>query len=104
MGDKHFMEALLFEDKDKKELEQAVDILIQQGAAEVYLFGSMARGEIDRYADWDFAVRGLPKERYLKALGLLLRSLERETDLISLNEESPFSRHIAKKRELVRIA
>ncbi len=90
--------------RDKKELEHAVAILVQQGAAEVYLFGSIARGEIDRFADWDFAVRGLPKECYLKALGLLLRYLERETDLINLDEDSPFSRHIKKKRELVRVA
>lgn len=90
--------------RDVEELERAIDILVQQGAAEIYLFGSMARGESGPYADWDIAVRGPLKERFFKALGLLLRHLERETDLINLDEGSPFSKYVTGKKELLRIA
>lgn len=90
--------------RDIEDLKHAINILVQQGAAEIYLFGSMSRGESDTYADWDIAVRGLPKENFLKALGLLLRHLDRETNLINLDEESPFSKYIMEEKELLRIA
>lgn len=89
---------------DRLELEKAIIALKERGAMEVYLFGSMARGDIDEFSDWDFAVSGLSGEKLLHVHGILLALLKRETDLISLEEPSLFIEHIMKKKEFVRVA
>jgi predicted nucleotidyltransferase len=92
------------DDRDREELEKAIALLKEYGAREVYLFGSMARGDADERSDWDLAVRGLPPERYFTALGSLLESMTRSVDLVDLDETTTFAAHIGAKAELTRVA
>jgi predicted nucleotidyltransferase len=91
-------------DRDSMELEKAIALLKEYGAREVYLFGSMARGDIDEHSDWDFAVRGIPAERYYTALAKLLMSMTRQVDLVDLDEANPLAYHIQAKAEFTRVA
>jgi len=92
------------DERDRKELESAIALLKGYGAREVYLFGSMARGDMDTYSDWDLAVRGLPADIFFSVLAKLMKSLSRPVDLVDLDEENHFSTYIASKEEFIRVA
>ncbi len=92
------------DEMDKKELAKAVVRLQSYGAQEIYLFGSMARGDMDQYSDWDFAVRGLPASEYYTAFAKLMQILSRSVDLIDLDEQNPFSDFVRTKKEFTRVA
>jgi predicted nucleotidyltransferase len=92
------------DETDKKELAKAVELLQAFGAREIYLFGSMARGDMDRYSDWDFAVQGLPASEYFSAYAKLMQALSRPVDLVDLDEANPFSAYVRSKKEFTRVA
>jgi predicted nucleotidyltransferase len=91
-------------EKDRQELETAIALLKGYGAQEIFLFGSMARGDMDEYSDWDLAVRGLPPAAYFNALARLMKILSRTVDLVDLDEANPFTVHVAAKEEFIRVA
>lgn len=67
----------------------AADYLRSCGAHKVWLFGSAARGrKAGVHSDFDLAVEGLPPERFLGCLGLLLQWLPLPVDLIDINSSS----------------
>jgi predicted nucleotidyltransferase len=70
------------------------------GATEVYLIGSSATGERRVDSDVDFAVSGLPPERYIDALGLARRILHLPVDLIDLDESNPITRYLKTQGEM----
>ncbi|MGM0577589.1 MAG: nucleotidyltransferase family protein [Myxococcota bacterium] len=72
-------------------LETAAERLRSRyGAREVFLFGSVARGEVRAGSDVDLATRGLAPERYFDALADLMRLFGGPVDLVRL-EEAPRS-------------
>jgi predicted nucleotidyltransferase len=85
-------------------LARAAAILREEGASEVYVFGSLARGEGGRDSDLDFAVSGLPEERVLRAMGRLLSETGRMSDLIRVEREPDFVRYLQSTGELRRVA
>jgi predicted nucleotidyltransferase len=87
---------------EKEELERATRILLDFGAEGVWLFGSIARGE--HGADWDFAVKGIPPEKFYSALSELMDVLSRPVDLVDMDENRTFIVHLSGKPEFVRVA
>ena len=83
---------------------KATAILHEEGASEVFLFGSQADGTATPDSDLDLAVRGLPPERYFRAVGRLLRELRVSVDLISLDAGSPFAQMLIQRGKLRRVA
>ncbi len=92
------------DEKDKKELSNAIELLKSFGAKEIYIFGSMARGDFDQYSDWDFAVRGIPSSDYYTVLARLMKILSRSVDLVDLDEANPLSTYVRTKKEFTRVA
>jgi len=84
-------------------IERAASELVAAGAREVYLFGSAAWGTMREGSDVDFAVAGLPPERFFAAMGRAARILDRDIDLIDLDEVTPFTRYLREEGELVRV-
>lgn len=78
----------------RKELERLLpksrDILVERGAEDVWVFGSVGTGETRESSDLDLAVAGLPSRAYFDALGELMRELPCPVDLVRL-EEAPES-------------
>jgi predicted nucleotidyltransferase len=74
------------------------------GAAEVYLFGSAARGPLRDESDVDLAVAGLPPARFLEAMAQATEILCRPVDLVDLDEDTPFTRYLREEGELRRVA
>ncbi|MBI4790010.1 MAG: nucleotidyltransferase domain-containing protein [Chloroflexi bacterium] len=87
----------------QKDLHRAVEILAAAGCTHVFLFGSLATGRIREGTDIDLAVRGCPRGNYFRLLGRLLLELDHPVDLVDLDKEDAFARHLAQEGELLQI-
>jgi predicted nucleotidyltransferase len=83
-------------------LEKAASVLKAAGAREVYVFGSALRGELRENSDLDLAVSGLPPEAFYRALAKASRAVDRPLDLVDLDEDTAFVRHLKNEGELQR--
>jgi predicted nucleotidyltransferase len=72
-------------------------------ANEVCVFGSAAKGDVEKANDIDFAISGLPPERFFKTMGNVQMALPRQIDLVDLDEDNSFTRYLKDEHELVRI-
>ncbi len=85
-------------------IKRAAQVLKGAGAREVYLFGSAAKGILREDSDIDFAVAGLPPERFFRAIGEVGDIVQRNIDLVDLDEVNPFTRYLKEEGELHRVA
>ncbi len=88
----------------RRDLQEAITILKEEGCGEIYLFGSLVNGDHSEKSDIDLAVRGLQKRKYFRALGRLMLKLDHHVDLVNLEKRDRFSTLLLEKRELVRVA
>lgn len=65
----------------RTDLARAVQILKEEGCAEIFLFGSGLTGNIKEQSDIDLAIRGCPRGHFFRLLGRLLRELQRQLTL-----------------------
>lgn len=72
----------------------AKNILLREGAKEVYIFGFLYEGNFTEHSDIDLATIGLKEDKYYKNYGELLGKLDHEFDLIGLDYENDFSKMI----------
>lgn len=88
----------------RKDVKKAVKILKDNGAKEVYIFGSIANGKFDENSDIDIAVRGLNEKDFYRVASILMFELENEMDLIDLDDkEDRFSQMILKIGGLLKV-
>ena len=87
----------------KEDIEKGIEILKQEGCKEVFLFGSLADGNIHPTTDIDLAVKGCPAEKYFHVLGKLLLALKHSVDLVNLDRKDDFSEYLEKEGLLVHV-
>lgn len=92
-----------FPDDFKQDLLRAIEILKTGGCSDIFLFGSLATGELRDNSDIDLAVRGCPKGKFFHLLGKLLFELKYSVDLIDLDRQDTFSRYLLNEGELIQI-
>ena len=92
------------DDAIKSDIETAARILREEGATEVYVFGSAAHGKMRPDSDIDLAIRGLPPEKFYRTMGKVGRAISRLFDLVDLDEENLFTEYIVKEGVLQRVA
>ena len=86
-------------------LHRAGDVLREEGAREVYVFGSAAAGRLQESSDVDLAVTGLPARRFIPAMGRVREIFNRPVDLVELTDDTPFTRYLkTEEGELLRVA
>ena len=83
---------------------KAAETLKTFGATDVYLFGSIAKGTFREDSDIDLAVSGIPPEKFFEAMGQAEDILNREIDLVDLDEKNPFVEFLKSHGELRKIA
>lgn len=88
----------------RRDLSRATELLRDHGCTEVFLFGSLANGQVHEGTDLDLAVRGCPRGEYFRIFGQLLLELENGVDLVLLDRGDPFGRFLEEEGELVRVA
>jgi len=81
-------------------IRAAARVLREQGATEVYLFGSDGTGRLHGHSDIDLAVAGLPPERFFRAMGMAADLLDRPLGLVDLDDDTPFTRYLRAKGDL----
>lgn len=88
----------------QEDIKKATEILKQNGATEVFIFGSIANGRFNENSDIDIAVRGLKQKDFYKVASILMFELENEFDLIDLDDkENRFSQMLLKVGGLLKV-
>ncbi len=85
-------------------LERAVRGLVAEGATEVHVFGSYAEERVRPESDLDLAVRGIPVERWYKALARALEEVSVPVDVVDLDRPSRFAQFLIRSGRLHRVA
>lgn len=76
----------------QEDIKKAIQILKNNGAKEVFIFGSIANGKFNENSDIDIAVKGLNENEFYKVASILMFELENKFDLIDLDDkENRFS-------------
>lgn len=88
----------------QEDIKKAIKILKENGAKEVYIFGSIANGKFNENSDIDIAIRGLEESEFYKVASILMFELEHEFDLIDLDDKAnDFSQMISKVGGLLKV-
>lgn len=88
----------------KKDINKAINILKEIGFTELYVFGSLISNNYDKNSDIDFAVKGIPDNKYFYAIGRLDMELEHKFDLVNLDRNNFFNEILKNKVEMKKIA
>ncbi len=88
----------------QSEIDKAVAILLRNGAREVYLFGSHARGDASPESDLDLAIRGMPPEHFYRAVGEICSTLSVPADIVDLDDSSPSLDYLREHGDFLRVA
>jgi predicted nucleotidyltransferase len=84
-------------------LQRAAAELKQAGAREIYVFGSAAKDVNATGSDIDLAVSGLPPSVFYRMGARISDLIGCSVDLIDLDINTPFTRHLRAEHELVRV-
>jgi predicted nucleotidyltransferase len=84
-------------------ITRAAAELKSAGAREVYVFGSAAKSTGEAGYDLDLAVSGLPPSVFYRVGAHISDLIGRPVDLIDLDIDTPFTRHLRTENELVRV-
>ena len=88
----------------QEDIKKATQILKENGAKEVFIFGSIANDKFNENSDIDIAVRGLNEKDFYRVASILMFELENEIDLVDLDDKTNrFSQMLLKSDMLVRI-
>lgn len=88
----------------QEDIKKATKILKENGAKEVFIFGSVANGKFNTNSDIDIAVRGLNAKDFYKVASILMFELENKFDLIDLDDkEDRFSQMLLKIGGLLKV-
>src|SRR5215470_11513960 len=94
------MEALGFE---REAVMAVAKLLLSMGASQVFVFGSVTRGELRPDSDIDMAVSGLPARIYFSAISKASDLVRRPVDLVDLDDDTPLVRYLRRSGDLVRV-
>ncbi len=88
----------------RKDITNAIKILKSLGCTEIYLFGSIVKGDYRKNSDIDIAIKDCPPDKFYYAIGKLLLSLDHSIDLVDINHEKKLFKLLKEDKELVRVA
>lgn len=84
------------------ELDKVIGIAKKYSIGELYLIGSALYKKPKEVNDYDFAVRGVPEGSFFKFYGELLRTVDKNVDIIDLSGKmTKFKNIILKEGKLI---
>jgi predicted nucleotidyltransferase len=87
----------------RRQIRRAASILREAGCTQVFLFGSLATGEIKDRSDIDLAVRGCPRGEFFLVLGRLILELDYPVDSVNLDSQDAFARYLEREGDLLQV-
>ena len=89
--------------KYRQDIENATNLLKNEGCEAVYLFGSLVTGKINDNSDIDIGIKGLPKGKFFKVYSRLYFDMENQIDLVDFDVNSDFYTMLNSIGEVVQI-
>jgi len=89
--------------KYRQDIENATNILKNEGCEAVFLFGSLVTGKIRDDSDIDIGIKGLPKGKFFKVYSRLYFDIENKIDLVDFDMNSDFYSMLNSIGEVVQI-
>ncbi len=87
---------------EQPDISRAADALRQAGARDVFTFRWLSSTDAGvREEDW-FAVRGLPPAVYFQTLARVSDVLDRDVDVVDLDQDTPLARYLLESGELAK--
>jgi predicted nucleotidyltransferase len=74
----------------RQDIENATNLLKNEGCEAVFLFGSLLTGKTRDDSDIDIGVKGLPRGKFLNLFGRLYFDFENKIDLVDFDAASDF--------------
>jgi predicted nucleotidyltransferase len=102
-GKKFLSSEALMSEELQKIIDHAAAILKEEGADEIFVFGSAAEGSMTEHSDIDIAASGIPPERFYAAAGRIYGIGGRPFDLIDLDDQSEFADYLKREGKLHRV-
>ncbi len=88
----------------QEDIKKAVKILKENGATEIYIFGSIVNGNFNKNSDIDIAIKGIKQEDFYRVASILMFELKKEIDLVDLDDENNrFAQMILKGNSLIKV-
>ncbi len=88
----------------QEDIKKAVKILKENGATEIYMFGSIVNANFNKNSDIDIAIKGIKQEDFYRVASILMFELKKEIDLVDLEDENDrFAQMLLKGNALVRV-
>jgi predicted nucleotidyltransferase len=88
----------------KNAISAAAEILLRDGCKEVYVFGSISKGNFTAKSDIDLATVGLSKEKFFASYGRILSQVHANVDLVALDYDQDFGNRLKTAGTLTRVA
>jgi len=89
--------------KYRQDIENATNLLKNEGCEAVFLFGSLVTGKIRDDSDIDIGIKGLPKGKFFKVYSRLYFDIENKIDLVDFDMNSDFYSMLNSIGEVVQI-
>jgi len=89
--------------KYRQDIENATNLLKNEGCNEVYLFGSLVTGKIRDGSDIDIGIKGLPKGKFFEVYSRLYFDIENKIDLVDFDRNPDFYSMLNRIGEVVKI-
>ena len=89
--------------KYRQDIENAINILKNEGCEAIFLFGSLVTGKIRDDSDIDIGIKGLPKGKFFKVYSRLYFDIENKIDLVDFDMNSDFYLMLNSIGEVVQI-
>ena len=89
--------------KYRQDIENAKNLLKNEGCEAVFLFGSLVTGNIRDGSDIDIGIKGLPKGKFFEVYSRLYFDMENKIDLVDFDMNSDFYSMLDKIGEVVQI-
>jgi len=89
--------------KYRQDIENATNLLKNEGCEAVFLFGSLVTGKIRDDSDIDIGIKGLPKGKFFEVYSRLYFDIENKIDLVDFDMNSDFYLMLNSIGEVVQI-
>jgi len=89
--------------KYQQDIENATNLLKNEGCEAVFLFGSLVTGKIRDDSDIDIGVKGLPEGKFLDLYSRLYFDFETKIDLVDFDANNDFYSMLSSIDEVIQI-
>jgi predicted nucleotidyltransferase len=89
--------------KYRKDIENATNLLKNEGCQSIFLFGSLVTGKIHDDSDIDIGIKGLPKGKFFETCSKVYFAMDNEIDIVDFDSNEDFYSLLNRLGEVIEI-